>query len=351
MKKKCSIAIFSTGLALASSVGFASESDSLTSSITGSLGPTIEVSKISSGNRFQAVDIANGKTIYVSGTNSSVYKSDNSGESWQQVNSPGKHEKLQYRDILIDGNKVVLLSVGAADKSRVYTSLNQGKDWKLNLIGKQESDFYDCITNAKGKAWLYGDSKDGILTVFSDDQNASGWKKETLPFKATLNEGGFASSGTCINSNSDGDMIVGTGNTETPRLLLKKQNRDWQSITTPFKGGEAAGVFSVQLQDSNIYAFGGSLKDKESHAVGYRYNLTSNNWQQLPEVPLLGSIYGSALTNGSILVSNPQGVALLKKGEAKWQVISDLNIWALQCHTSFCVGVGADDTVIKITNI
>jgi len=351
MKKKCSIAIFSTGLAIANSVVFASESDSLNSNITGPSIPTIEVSKISSGNRFQAVDIADGKTIYVSGTNSSVYKSDNAGESWQQVNSPGKHDKLQYRDILIDQDKIVLMSAGVKDQSRVYTSLNQGKDWKLNLIGKQESDFYDCITNAKGETWLYGDSKDGMLTVFSAEQNASGWKKETLPFNANLNEGGFASSGTCINSNSDGDIIVGTGNTESPRLLLKKQNRDWQSITTPFEGGEAGGVFSVQFQDNNVYAFGGSLKEKEGHAVGYKYNLTSNNWQPLPELPLLGAIYGSALINDSILVSNPQGVALLHKGEAKWQVISDLNIWALACHSSFCIGVGADDTVIKITNI
>jgi hypothetical protein len=206
--------------------------------------------------------------------------------------------------------------------------------------------------------WLYGDSVNEKFSMLKTTDGAKSWKAVTLPFAAQEDEGGFASSGTCLNHNPQGDIAIGTGNAESPRLLIKKKDQVWQSIPSPYAGGEAAGIFSVQFDDSNLYTFGGSLKTKDTRAVGYKYSLSKSNWVALPVLPFNGAIYGSANTAEYVFISNPEGIAVLSKNEERsanttskntWRKLSDLDIWAMACKDSNCWGVGANGTVVSIS--
>jgi hypothetical protein len=73
-------------------------------------------------------------------------------------------------------------------------------------------------------------------------------------------------------------------------------------------------VFSVQQTEPWLYIFGGSLKDQQSPAKAQRYNLDTNQWSALPEVPLKGAVYGSDViikdNKTEVLIASPQGVSL-----------------------------------------
>jgi hypothetical protein len=194
------------------------------------------------------------------------------------------------------------------------------------------------------------------VDVSSEQRPGAKWQRQNLALAAQAGEGGFASSGTCLNKGQDNNIYIGTGNALTPRVLIQN-GQNWQSLDTPLPGGETAGVFSVQQAEQWLYIFGGSLKEEQSPAKAQRYNLETKQWSTLPEVPLKGAIYGSALINKDnkgnkikVLIANPQGVSLWQEGAKTWSLLSTNNIWSLACDDQLgCVGVGKDGVVESFT--
>jgi photosystem II stability/assembly factor-like uncharacterized protein len=308
------------------------------------------ITKVLPNVSFQAVHRL-GANIWASGTNGGIYNSQDNGINWHKISGPENTQDMQFRDIqlLLDGS-VVLMSAGEGDSSRVYRSDTSVKHWRLQLQGSTSETFYDCMhftTSQHG--WLYGDSDKEGLFVLSTEDGGHTWRRQKLPFDAQKGEGGFASSGTCLNKGQDTLIYIGTGNTATPRILVNKEG-SWKTINSPFTGGEAAGVFSVQQTGEWLYAFGGSLKAEQSPALAARYNLVTHQWRALPEVPMKGAVYGSALIKKNnktqVLIANPQGVRLWQEGEDIWTSLSTNNIWSLACDNELgCVGVGKDGVV------
>ncbi|MDP5131273.1 MAG: hypothetical protein NWQ54_10330 [Paraglaciecola sp.] len=303
---------------------------------------------------FQAVHRI-GPSIWASGTQGGIFHSQDNGIHWQKVAGPAETQSLQFRDIqpLEDGS-VVIMSAGEGAASRVYRSDSTLANWQLQAQGMAPETFYDCLHfSSMQQAWLYGDSdKTGLFILATQDGGAT-WQRQSLPFAAQADEGGFASSGTCINQGQNKTIYIGTGNTQNPRILVKEE-KTWQIIDTPFGGGEAAGIFSVQQSGPWLYAFGGSLKTEQQPAVAKRYNLDTHVWYDLPIVPLKGAIYGSALitTNNTthVLISNPQGVSLWQEDADTWTSLSTNNIWSLSCDDKLgCVGAGKEGLVERFT--
>jgi hypothetical protein len=132
--------------------------------------------------------------------------------------------------------------------------------------------------------------------------------------------------------------------------VLFKHGPNWQSLDTPFLGGEAAGVFSVQQAKQWLYIFGGSLKAQQNPAQVQRYNLETKHWHGLPKVPLKGAVYGAdIIIKGNkikVLMANPQGGSTWQEGAKSWTILSENNIWSLACDDRLgCVGVGKDGVV------
>ncbi|QSX32252.1 hypothetical protein JYB87_10730 [Shewanella avicenniae] len=322
-----------------------------------------------------------GNQVWASGTAGSIFMSVDNGKHWQPVTAPQNTEQFEFRDIqpLGDG-KVLLMSAGSGEASRLYMTENEGIDWRQVSSGQNPKQFYDCLQMIDNDAgWLYGDSDDAGLFILQTQDGGANWQREQLPISVQANEGGFASSGTCVNrGDSNIKVVIGTGNAATPRLLLRDAG-GWMSIDSPFPGGEASGIFSVQLNGDDIYAFGGSLNPSNQTAIVYRFNLIDKQWQPLPPVPLKGAIYGSAIlrANGreQIWIANPNGVASLditpvtnssstdssltdslltktavtdtqETDTTAWQRRGKLNMWSIACRDEVgCISVGQQGTV------
>lgn len=312
-----------------------------------------EISQLDSSIDFRAV-YWHGNQVWASGTAGSIYMSADNGKKWQPITAPQNSDQLEFRDLqpLGDG-KVLLMSSGEGDDSRIYQTSNYGADWRQVSSSDSSKQFYDCLQMIdKQTGYLYGDSDDKGLFVLQTDDGGNSWQRVELPIPAQDGEGGFASSGTCVNrGNSNIQVVIGTGNVDKPRLLLRDQS-GWLSIETPFTGGAASGVFSVQLSGDEIYAFGGSLNALDKPAVGWKYNLLDQHWQVLPPIPLKGAVYGSAIfRNGdseTVWVANPNGVAVLgANGDySKWEKRSKLNMWSIACRDNVgCISVGQQGTM------
>lgn len=292
---------------------------------------------------FQAVDHA-GAIVWASGTQGGIYRSNDAGVSWQKVTGPDNTQTLQFRDVEVVSEKsVYLMSAGEGSDSRIYRTTNGGTSWQLLLQADNPHHFFDCLSvNEAGEGYLYGDSdSEGLFVLHT--QNGTDWQRTPLPIDAQASEGGFASSGTCLQQTADNTVLIGTGNGVEPRVILKSANQPWTTVDSPFAGGEAAGIFSVQKTNDVILAFGGSLKTPDSPAIAYQYY--DGNWHELPNVPLKGAIYGSAIHQDdhavSIWVSNPEGVAVWREGTNLWEKVSDQNIWSMTClDNGTCIGVG-----------
>ena len=302
---------------------------------------------------FQAVHRI-GKHIVASGTNGGIYQSTDNGQLWSKITGPENSQGLQFRDIqLLSNGALIVMSAGEGDSSRIYRT-DDGINWQLQIAGTQATTFYDCLQFVDDRqGWLYGDSdKDGLFILATVDGGRH-WQRQNLSLAAQASEGGFASSGTCLNKGQDNNIYIGTGNAPTPRVLVQTAE-NWQSLDTHFPGGEAAGVFSVQQAEQWLYIFGGSLKEQQSPALAQRYNLVTKQWNALPEVPLKSAIYGSDLVGTGnqikVVISNPEGVALWQKESKSWTVLSTNNIWSLACDDRLgCVGVGKDGVVEVFT--
>jgi hypothetical protein len=302
---------------------------------------------------FQAVHRI-GKHIVASGTNGGIYQSTDNGEHWSKITGPENSLGLQFRDIqLLSNGGLTVMSAGEGDNSRIYRT-DDGKNWQLQIVGTRASTFYDCMHFVnEQQGWLYGDSDEEGLFILATDDGGRHWERQKLTLEAQAGEGGFASSGTCLNQGQDNNIYIGTGNAPTPRVLIKNGS-NWNSLDTPFLGGEAAGVFSVQQSEQWLYIFGGSLKASQNPATAQRYNLENKQWSLLPEVPLKGAVYGSdVFTNDNkirVMVANPQGVSLWQEGSKSWTMLSENNIWSLACDDLLgCVGVGKDGVVESFT--
>lgn len=281
--------------------------------------------------------------VWVSGTQGAIFHSNDSGATFVRVEPPEQTRLLEFRDLqVLPQGPIVLMSAGENSESRVYLSSNAGKDWELVLRGT-EGQFFDCVSfNDKGQGWLYGDADhQGLFVSYSADEGAT-WERQTLGIDAQPKEGGFASSGSCIIQQGD-RVFIGTGNAQSARLLYKDDNNKWLAMIAPLPGGEASGIFSLQVSELGWFAFGGSLLSPKSPALGFYYH--DSQWHKLPTLPLTGAVYGSALVKHGdttvLLAANPQGVVALEYGQHRWHWVSKNNVWSLSCdHDGTCFGVG-----------
>ena len=310
----------------------------------------VTVHQLDENVSFQAVTWQDNYAV-ASGTSGGIYLSGDDGASWQQIPAPTGSDNRQFRDNQrLTNGRLLVMSAGEGPDSGMFISDDNGKHWQQVSQGQQQSTFYDCFyMSSLTMGWLYGDSDEQGLFVLATTDGGLNWQRQSLPIKAQSSEGGFASSGTCLNDAPGRGIVIGTGNGDTPRLLLLAANQ-WQSIESPIAGGEAAGIFSVQATENTVYVSGGSLKLAGEPASTWQYFIDSKTWQALPELPLKGAVYGSALlstTEGvEYWVSNPQGVAVFKPGANKWQIVSQSNIWSLACNADKgCIGVGKNGVV------
>ena len=95
-----------------------------------------------------------------------------------------------------------MLAIGEGDASRIYTTFDGGRNWRLAFVNDDPAAFYDCMDFFAGgrRGLALSDPVDGKFRIAATDDWGRSW--HVLPDAgmppAVAGEFAFAASGTCL---------------------------------------------------------------------------------------------------------------------------------------------------------
>lgn len=273
-------------------------------------------------------------TVWASGTNATVIRTTDGGEHWEsyQYNIA---DTLQFRDIhSIDQNSAFVLSIGNGSSSQIFhfsidtgwTKLYQAADSAVFL---DAFDFWDGMTGI-----VYGDAIDSLPYILKTVDGGKNWERLTSGLPASgAGEGGFASSGTLVETGPDGQAWIGTGAGGNARILYTKDyGKTWEAYPTPMVKEEAAGITSVRYANGTMFIAGGDLANADAYPNRTFFSTTNGKaWYPTGDPKTPGAFYGSAFAKVSdknvVIICGPKGADISLDLGQSWEKISPQTLW------------------------
>jgi photosystem II stability/assembly factor-like uncharacterized protein len=256
-----------------------------------------------------------GNSLWVTGSNNSVFVSQDAGKTWQDKSVPSDLKK-DFRDIeLFDNNTAIVMSAGSGELSTLYKTTDAGNNWRVIYQNSDVAGFFNSIAFWDQKrGLLMGDPVDGYYVIKKTNDGGKTWRRiaiNNLPRMLTK-ESAFAASGSSI--------IVG------------KNGKAWI----------ATGGFSASVYESNDYGEtwlrdSVPLYDKTQTSGGYSAAL---NHLEQPFV-----------MGGDYLQRQVKYANMAIKKEGHWQLLKTSGIGlrtAMSCQESICIATGKTATDISI---
>ncbi|HEY0006406.1 MAG TPA: hypothetical protein VGB17_16610, partial [Pyrinomonadaceae bacterium] len=194
------------------------------------------------------------------------------GRTWQASSVAGAAE-LDFRDVdAFDAQTAYLLSIGEGEKSRIYKTIDGGKNWTMQFKNSKPSAFFDAMAFwDKDHGIAVSDPVNGRFLIISTSDGGANWREmppQGMP-PALTGEGAFAASGTCLAVRGKSHVWFGTGGPEGARVFRSTDGGStWQVSNTPVKAGRTAGIFSIAFKDAKhgMVVGGDYQKEKDANA-------------------------------------------------------------------------------------
>lgn len=324
----------------------------------------VELTWIKTGVTAQLIslDARSPSNIWVGGTEGIMMSSRDSGKTWRRVlvSENAADSGLEFRDVeVINMRTIYALAAGKGEASRVFKSRDGGSNWTEQYKGKAESTFINCMDFWDENAGMvFGDASKGKHFMLSTQNGGRNWNRvdaSKLP-KASNNEGGFSSSGTCTVAISPRTFLAVTASGEKPRLLkTTDRGQTWESFDVPVAGGTSSSGLSslVMWSDKEGLAFAANLKKNNTqvaNAVAYTQD-AGKTWEKRNFIAPGRGIYGGAAnSDGSLVIAvGPSGMHYSADKGKTWTQISTKNLWSVDfADDKTAFAVGAKGTVVRI---
>lgn len=326
-------------------------------------GWTVALTEQVSGSEvlFIAISPINADTAWISGTGGTWARTEDGGTTWTSGQVSG-HEALQFRDVAaFDGQTAVLMSAGTGPDSRIFRTEDGGATWTETFVVPEPEGFLDCMAFWDDQRGLvYGDAVDGGIYVLRTLDGGRSWSRipPTAFPAAQEGEGGFASSGTCVDVRGNSQAWIGTGNATEARVLVTEDGGDrWEAVSIPLLGGASSGVTSLGIRpDGAGYAVGGSL---DPEVLGQRTAISTDGgrtWSAGGPLAMTGAPYCLAWLPGLdvqiVFAAGPTGLDWSRDGGRSWESLSTNNYWAVEMssdRTGWATGPGGRVTRLDVS--
>ncbi|HAI75497.1 MAG TPA: oxidoreductase [Microscillaceae bacterium] len=306
------------------------------------------------GVSLRGLCVVDERIIWASGSQGTILKSIDGGQTWLQVGIPG-YEKLDFRDVhAFDSLRAVVINAGSP--AYVFTTHNGGKNWLKVYENNHETAFLDDLAfDGDRKGLIFGDpDSTGQFLALRTVDGGKSW--ETLPafFPTPLEkEAGFAASGSILHY-QNGYIWLATGGGNVARVFYSTdEGQTWQIQTTPIRAGsEAQGIFSFCVVDALRWvAVGGDYKEASSGQQTAIYSANQGQNWQVAEVTPEGYRSGVAYARANTLVAvGTSGSSLSKDGGQTWQTLNSLNLNVIRFAPNGYLGyaAGRDGQICQI---
>ncbi|KAI0886638.1 oxidoreductase [Annulohypoxylon maeteangense] len=320
-----------------------------------SVPPTWTLLPTNSTARFRGLSAVSRTTAWVSGSNSTILRTTNSGSTWVSV-GPSTVPALDFRDIQAwSADTAVALSIGAGNDSRIYTTANGGRSWVLAFVNEDLDAFYDCFAfDSGGYGMALSDPVNGKFRLLETRDAGRSWgvvSDADMP-SARAGEAAFAASGTCV-ATAGGRWYIASGGTDPGRVFRSGDGRRWDVSDAAVAGGEGKGVFSVQFRDGRVgIAVGGDYEAPEGDGDNAAWTGDGGvTWVPATSFPA-GYRSGSAWVPGRwgvALAVGPTGSDVTFDSGRNWHVFDNGSFDSVECiNGNVCWASGENGRVARL---
>ncbi len=295
---------------------------------------------------FIAISLLDDEALWISGTQSTFIQTTDGGDNWSTFHHP-QVDTFQFRDIhAFDRNRVVLLASGEGANSQIHL-FSKDDGWQTSFVMDHDEGFLNSISFWNDEEGLaYGDAFDGKPYVLRTLDGGRSWTRvegAALP-DALPGEGGFASSGSCIEVAKGGRAWIGTGAGSSSRVLkTSNYGESWEAFESPIVKGDLAGITSIHFRSrSNGFIAGGDLSVSDEYSENVAFTSDAGETWNLASQPITkGAFYGGDFIRYKrrdiAIVCGPNGADItFDRGNSWINLLSD-NLWVVDLHPS---GIG-----------
>ncbi|MEO1083994.1 MAG: oxidoreductase, partial [Acidobacteriota bacterium] len=240
---------------------------------------------------FRGVSAVDDSEVWVSGTEGTVGRSTDGGESFAFQTVPGA-EALDFRDIdAFAGGVAYALSAGPGDASQIYKTADGGETWTRQFVNTAPEGFLDGMAFWDADRGLaYGDPVDGAFFILRTADGGDTWTRVSVDALPAANDGeaGFAASGTGLAVDASGLALFGTGGATSRVFRSVDFGETWSVVDVPLLAGESSqGTFSIAIVDADrAVAVGGDFQAPEAADGNAAFSLDGGaTWQVAASAP------------------------------------------------------------------
>jgi photosystem II stability/assembly factor-like uncharacterized protein len=281
------------------------------------------------------------RVVWASGSGGTVIRSVDGGSTWSSVGPEGT-PALQFRDIeASSADHAVVLSIGPGEDSRVYATADGGQTWSESFRNPDPAAFYDCMAfTSRTVGYAMSDPVDGVFRIIRTEDGGNTWEVMDSAGMPPARDGefGFAASGTCLQSDSAGNLHLATGGVDPARVFTSRDGGDsWSVVDTPVAGGASAGIYSVSFRGQRGVAVGGDYAVPDAADRNAAWTADGGRTWHAPTGQGLGGYRsGSAWVNrdwggGAVLAVGPTGSDVSRDGGRSWSAFDTGSFDSVEC--------------------
>jgi photosystem II stability/assembly factor-like uncharacterized protein len=304
-----------------------------------------------SDQQYRGLDAVDKRTAWVGGSDGEVLRTTDAGRTWKDV-SPPDTVGLLFRDVEAqDDRRASVLSIGNGDASRIYTTTDGGRRWRLAFLNDDPNAFYDCMDFYAGgrRGLALSDPVDGRFRILATDDGGHSW--HVLPNAgmppAFEGEFAFAASGTCLVT-SGRDAWFASGGGASRVFHSRDGGLTWTVTDAPIPAADAGGVFSLAFRSPRDGVMvGGDFTMPENGVDASGYTRDGELWH--PGGDLSGYRSGVDWLKGDTLIAvGPTGSDVSDDGGRRWRAFDAAPYDAVDCVDGTCWASGPAGAVARL---
>jgi hypothetical protein len=276
----------------------------------------------------RGMSVVNDKVFWVSGSNGTVGRSLNGGDSikWMKVSGL---EKRDFRDIeAFDANTAIIIAVDTP--ALILKTVDGGATWKIVFEDNRPGMFLDAMEFWNSNSGIVvGDPINGkifIARTFDGGETWRGLPEENYP-SVEAGEAMFAASGTNVAKLNQQEAVFVTGGKRS-RLFIRNE----KIVLPVIQGEEFTGANSVAVYDEkNIIIVGGDFSKDTSHTKNCVLTKDKGKTFLVPQTPPFG--YRSCvtyITKKQLITCGTSGIDVSEDGGMNWRNISAIGFHVVQ---------------------
>jgi photosystem II stability/assembly factor-like uncharacterized protein len=251
---------------------------------------TVQSTGVDANLRGLALVVHRSNTIvWATGSKGTIVRSTDGGQTWGPVNIADA-TNLDFRGIqTFDGKTVYVMSSGEGEASRIYKSEDSGATWQMQYSDKRKSFFLDALACFDEKrCFALSDPVDGKFLLLATTDGAH-WKElpgERMP-PALPREGAFAASNSSLLLFEKSQLYFATGGPAARVFHSTDLGQTWTVSQTPVLSGKPSqGIFSIVRAGDTVVAVGGDYEKPNVREKSAAYSSDEGKtWHLAEELP------------------------------------------------------------------